>query len=1301
MNCTMRLSGRAIGMVVIAMWLAGCPITPPVTDVGLVVSPGSLDFGSVTNTLSLQVTKTASSEPMGPLTVVSSVTWLEPRGCVTTADGCVSDGPLDPIVVRVRVDRTQTFLGTNRGFLTLIADNASNKTVEVVLEDPIEVRFAASTQTPQVNQVVAFTDQSAISGGTITSREWDFGDGSTSTAAAPQHAYTAAGAYAVSLTIRTSRGAETLRREGFITVGGTPPNADFSVSPASISQGDTVQFTDRSTSASGSIVSRQWDFGDGEASTETNPVHIYQTAGTFNVTLTVATSSASDTATKPVVVGSRIPPLARFSIEPTKPSVGQAAKFTDLSQPGSAPILTWLWDFGDGGSSTAQHPTYSYPNAGFFDVTLTVTTAHGSDSTTVANVEVRPAAPVAAFRADDVEPATGQQVRFTDLSTSSMGTIVQWHWDFGDGTTSLQRHPTHTYQEAGLYTVSLTVTSNQLVNNTDTETKENYIVARDSGAGDISILRDFVDRPDPNYGWRHIQSYDLTGAFIHVLQMTSQSWRDKTEIASGRIWTHYLTIVEPDIKVSKTALLLVDGGSFNSSEPNENNVDDFIVGFAIASGTVVAVVQNVPAQPVTFFDEVGIREGRTEDAIIAYSYDKFLESYAAGSPDYNWPLLFPMVKAAVRAMDTIHDAAPYLSEKTEEDAAVDDFVVAGASKRGWTTWLTGAVDDRVRAIIPIVIDVLNMDEQMMHHYNSYGYWAPAIYPYAQELVFDRFDTPGGQALLELVDPYEYRGELDMPKLILNSTGDQFFLPDSSQFYLEGLLGENHVNYVANTDHSLDNSVSLLDQTSALSSVLAFYLAVVQDVPRPVSTWTFEDDGTIIVDSSQRPTFAVLWQAINTQTRDFRKDTIGEAWLPVPLAIGADNRVVARPTLVPGAWNAFYVQLSFENAAELAVPVPGVTATPQFVFSTPVRVLPDVYPTFGGERQTAFGGISSDPVFVDYITVQGDAYEMGLQHGQLLRDEIQQFLPRYVAAAISENPVITEALLDSVWEDFTDGTNPPLDARIVAEMDGIADGAEVDAQLVRRANMVPVIESYDGHSAALWDDAVAPGDTLYHTFSQNQNLRRITQAYPLSVVYIPSRTNGIPHTLFTYAGFAMSPVGVNLGGISVGAIGNPDDPYQPGTSHFLPMFRQILYDTTNLRDALSLVYNTPLSTRHTFIIGDGRYETRAAKVEVLSPGLAVTWFENDPSDVFSPRVLPGVVYTGGLGQVFDGIQADYGFFNAFGLQQLTNTYSTPHQNVQNVVIDTAMLNFYLSYAKEDIEAFNRSGYAVFNMQVLLP
>jgi PhoPQ-activated pathogenicity-related protein len=126
---------------------------------------------------------------------------------------------------------------------------------------------------------------------------------------------------------------------------------------------------------------------------------------------------------------------------------------------------------------------------------------------------------------------------------------------------------------------------------------------------------------------------------------------------------------------------------------------------------------------------------------------------------------------------------------------VDQFVVAGGSKRGWTTWTTAAVDNRVIAIIPFVIDVLNMQPSMLHHYNAYGFWAPSVGNYTAFHIMDWNDTPEYQALLKIEEPYQYRQRFTMPKFIVNAAGDQFFLPDSSQFYFNDLPGVKYLRYV--------------------------------------------------------------------------------------------------------------------------------------------------------------------------------------------------------------------------------------------------------------------------------------------------------------------------------------------------------------------------------------------------------------------------------------------------------------------------------------------------------------------------
>ena len=250
----------------------------------------------------------------------------------------------------------------------------------------------------------------------------------------------------------------------------------------------------------------------------------------------------------------------------------------------------------------------------------------------------------------------------------------------------------------------------------------------------------------------------------------------------------------------------------------KSEIDARFAAMATTTGTVVGELRMVPNQPLTFVGDT--KEARWEDALIAYGWDKYLRG---GREE--WLARFPMTKSAVRAMDTITDL---MVSEAGGGLVVEKFVVAGGSKRGWTTWTTAAVDPRVVAIVPIVIDLLNVEPSFVHHWQAYGFWAPAVGDYQEMGIMDWMGSERYRRLNELVEPFEYRDRLTMPKLLVNAAGDQFFLPDSSQFYFDELEGEKHLRYVPNTGHSLSG-------TDAFDTVLAFYAAVVDGKERPTST----------------------------------------------------------------------------------------------------------------------------------------------------------------------------------------------------------------------------------------------------------------------------------------------------------------------------------------------------------------------------------------------------------------------------------------------------------------------------------
>ena len=429
---------------------------------------------------------------------------------------------------------------------------------------------------------------------------------------------------------------------------------------------------------------------------------------------------------------------------------------------------------------------------------------------------------------------------------------------------------------------------------------------------DQTALDRYVAEPDPNYTFSLVKSIDGEGVTAHIIDMTSQSWRSATEV-DRTLWQHWVTIVVPDVVRHETGLLVIGGGKNGDDPPSR--IGGMLSGIALATGSVVVELGMVPNQPLTFIGDDD--QPRREDSLIAYTWDKHLR----GGDDY-WPARLPMTKSAVRAMDTV---TSFCASVAGGGSAVSKFVVAGASKRGWTTWTTAVVDDRVVGIVPIVIDMLNVVPSFEHHWEAYGFWAPAVDDYVEMGIMDWMGHPAYDRLQAMVEPYSYLDRLTMPKFMMNSTGDQFFVPDSWQFYFDDLLGTKYIRYVPNTDHGLDHS-------DAIESLTAFYGSILTGAPLPEFSWCVRDDGAIEVKTVDTPVAVKLWQATNPDTRDFRKDTIGEAWTSTDLAPETDGVYVGRVPEPAKGWTAFMVELTFESG----LPMP-------FKFTSGVHVVPKTLP----------------------------------------------------------------------------------------------------------------------------------------------------------------------------------------------------------------------------------------------------------------------------------------------------------------------------------------------------------------------
>ncbi len=426
---------------------------------------------------------------------------------------------------------------------------------------------------------------------------------------------------------------------------------------------------------------------------------------------------------------------------------------------------------------------------------------------------------------------------------------------------------------------------------------------------DWTALDRYVADPDPAYRWEIIDSRSRDGWTSYTLDMVSQTWRSEEEVDRTE-WQHHLIVTVPDEIEQDTAFLLIGGGDNGDAPPRVPNLT--VIDMARDYGMVSAELRQVPNQPLYFKDEDDRR--RVEDSIIAYTWDRYMRT-----GDERWPLRLPMTKAAVRAMDTIE---ALLAQ--ERSHTVADFVVAGGSKRGWTTWTTAIVDARVRACIPIVINMLNLIPSFRHHKAVYGFWAPAVDDYEDEQIMARMETPEFARLLELVEPYPYRERLTMPKLILNATGDQFFVPESEQFYWDELPGPKVLRYVPNTGHNMGGS-------DAPDTVKAFTAWVLAGRALPEITWRLEQPYVMEMSAEPAPDAVHLWEAFAPNQRDFRIDQLGPEWQSRELeAEDGDYRGRVRPT--QAGWRAFFIEATWEGVGEDALKL-----------TTPVQVIPESTP----------------------------------------------------------------------------------------------------------------------------------------------------------------------------------------------------------------------------------------------------------------------------------------------------------------------------------------------------------------------
>ena len=368
-------------------------------------------------------------------------------------------------------------------------------------------------------------------------------------------------------------------------------------------------------------------------------------------------------------------------------------------------------------------------------------------------------------------------------------------------------------------------------------------------------LDSFVKKADPSYGWSAVATKEIDGVKATQLKLTSQTWQ-------GGAWTHDLQIYEPaEIKYPDVMLLFITGGANREGNPNFRHAAEGLA-MAKACGARVVVLPQVPNQP--------LMGDKVEDNLIAETFTLYLQT-----KDEDLPLLQPMVKSAVRAMDAAQEWA-----RKEGRPVPKKFVVTGASKRGWTTWLTGAVDPRVVAIAPMVIPTLNMKAQNKHQLATWGKYSEQIEDYTRRGLMERIEDPDGAKLWKLIDPFTYRDRLTMPKLQINGTNDPYWTLDSMNLFWDDLKGPKYVVYLPNAVHNLQEH-----RDWAINGVGALFRHVASGKEMPKFSWSprsLEQQSLgfhlNLKESSPKPKAVTLW-VTQSDTRDFRKSR----WETIPPA----------------------------------------------------------------------------------------------------------------------------------------------------------------------------------------------------------------------------------------------------------------------------------------------------------------------------------------------------------------------------------------------------------------------------------
>ena len=434
----------------------------------------------------------------------------------------------------------------------------------------------------------------------------------------------------------------------------------------------------------------------------------------------------------------------------------------------------------------------------------------------------------------------------------------------------------------------------------------------------LSTEEEYTSMSDYIESTKNEFSYDIQEVIYeenwtgYHIKMISGEWLDSKKVDQVE-WWHYVDIIIPKQTTSSTGIMFIDGGE---KSDDYFRLDAQSIGNAIKTEAVIVNVSNIPFQPLNFLSSE--QDSFEEDDLIAFAWNKFLKQ-GAKQKDVEWLPRFPMTRAIVRAMDLAQEIV------LQNDIVVKDFVVSGASKRGWTAWTTAAVDSRVKAVVPMVIDMLNLVPSFENHYRSYGEFSPAVQEYVNYNIQDWLGTEEFKVLMSYIEPFSFIDKFTMPKYIINAGSDEFFSTDSWRFYYDKLPGEKIIRYVPNKNHSLDGRYLTED-------LVSYFYRVINDIEIPSLSWNLSDNKLIAELDYDGEYDVSVWTAKNDNGRDFRLWEEGELWEETSIGKLANNKYELNVNSNFKGYKATMIEFTIDPESEF----PLIISTGPFVF-------PEKYP----------------------------------------------------------------------------------------------------------------------------------------------------------------------------------------------------------------------------------------------------------------------------------------------------------------------------------------------------------------------